>query len=125
VLNQVFFIGDGLTGTGSGSRQTFNVPADATELWLGYVDGGGYEGPPADYGDNVGSLSVTGTLAQAGSAPLLSAISPILPQQTQQITITGSGFGSQAAYTGDSPYIEVTDLTGGQWNVGFTNQHRV
>jgi hypothetical protein len=35
---QVFWIGDGLTGTGSGDPQTFDVPADATRLYLGFVD---------------------------------------------------------------------------------------
>ncbi len=62
-LNQVFFIGDGLTGTGKGSTQTFNVPPTATELWLGFADAGGFHGPPGDYGDNPGSLTVSGTLS--------------------------------------------------------------
>lgn len=35
---QIFFIGDGKTGTGSGSTQTFFVPVGATQLWLGFVD---------------------------------------------------------------------------------------
>jgi len=61
-LNQVFFIGDGLTGTGSGFLQTFAVPANATELWLGFVDGVDFQGSPGAYGDNPGSLAVTGTL---------------------------------------------------------------
>jgi len=61
-LNQVFFIGDGLTGTGKGSTQTFHVPATATELWLGFADAGGFSGRPGDYGDNPGSLAVSGTL---------------------------------------------------------------
>jgi len=37
-IGQVFFIGDGLTGTGSGEMQTFKVPPTATHLYLGYVD---------------------------------------------------------------------------------------
>jgi hypothetical protein len=40
-LQQVFFIGDGLTGTGSGERQTFMVPTGATRLFLGSADGVG------------------------------------------------------------------------------------
>jgi len=40
-LKQAFFIGDGLTGTGSGSPQTFVVPAGATRLFLGTSDGFG------------------------------------------------------------------------------------
>jgi hypothetical protein len=68
LLGQVFFIGDGLTGTdgvnvGSGSTQTFQVPTNATRLFLGFADAfnnfstsGG--GSPGAYGDNTGSLSV-------------------------------------------------------------------
>jgi serine/threonine protein kinase len=37
-LNQVFFIGDGLTGTGNGKRQRFTVPAGATRLYLAASD---------------------------------------------------------------------------------------
>jgi len=36
-IGQVFFIGDGLTGTETGAIQTFNVPATATHLYLGYI----------------------------------------------------------------------------------------
>jgi hypothetical protein len=39
LLRQQFFIGDGLTGTGSGSVQRFVVPAGATRLFLGSSDG--------------------------------------------------------------------------------------
>ena len=68
LIGQVFFIGDGLTGTdaanvGSGSTQTFQVPTTATRLFLGFADAfnnfstsGG--GSPGAYGDNFGSLSV-------------------------------------------------------------------
>jgi hypothetical protein len=68
-LNQVFVIGDGLTGTGSGSKQVFNVPATATELWLGFTDAGTFNGPPANYGDNAGSEMVVGTLSTNSCAP--------------------------------------------------------
>ena len=63
-LNQVFFIGDG-TNTNSGSLQQFIVLANATELWLGFADAFGFAGPPAGYGDNAGSLIVSGTLLKA------------------------------------------------------------
>lgn len=52
LLNQVFFIGDGLTGTGSGSVQQFVIPAGATRLFLGSFDGAG-----ASF-NNSGSFSV-------------------------------------------------------------------
>jgi hypothetical protein len=43
-LDQIFFIGDGLTGdgTGLGTVQTFFVPTGATWLYLGIIDDGGY-----------------------------------------------------------------------------------
>src|SRR5215469_12261603 len=37
-LQQVFFIGDGLTGTGTGLTQDFIAPAGATRLYLGTMD---------------------------------------------------------------------------------------
>jgi hypothetical protein len=46
-LQQVFFIGDGLTETGSGSVQTFIAPAGATRLYLGVADGYGWPTIPA------------------------------------------------------------------------------
>jgi hypothetical protein len=62
-LNQVFFIGDGLTGTGTGSVQQFVIPAGATRLYLGSSDGAG-----ANY-NNTGSLSVTITDSGGGAPP--------------------------------------------------------
>lgn len=56
LLKQVFFIGDGLTGTGSGSQQTFIIPTGATRLFLGTVDGYGWY-------NNSGSISGTINLA--------------------------------------------------------------
>lgn len=37
----------------------------------------------------------------------------------QTISIKGSGFGSQTAYDGDSPYILISDLTR-RWNAGYS-----
>jgi len=52
LLNQIFFIGDGLTGTGSGAEQQFTAPAGATRLFLSVADSvGGSQ-------NNVGSLTV-------------------------------------------------------------------
>ena len=51
VLQQPFFIGDGLTGTGSGSVQSFVIPTGATRLFLGTMDGYGWY-------NNVGALEV-------------------------------------------------------------------
>jgi hypothetical protein len=56
-LDQVFFIGDGLTGTGAGQEQVFDVPADATRLYLGFADS--FDSVPSYYADDVGSLTAT------------------------------------------------------------------
>ena len=58
-LGQVFFVGDGLTGTGSGSVQQFFAPPTATRLYLGFADALDYEGLPGQYQDNLGTLNVT------------------------------------------------------------------
>ena len=54
-LRQVFFVGDGRTGTGSGTVQQFVVPAGATRLFLASSDGIG-----ANY-NNFGSFAVVVT----------------------------------------------------------------
>jgi hypothetical protein len=57
LLNQTFFIGDGLIGSGEGNIQRFLVPEQATRLFLGFADGFGFQvGAPGHYGDNTGSL---------------------------------------------------------------------
>ena len=66
-LDQIFFIGDGLTGTGSGTVQTFYVPTGATRLYLGVIDDGGYY-------DNTGTIIATITASeQVSTTPAPSA----------------------------------------------------
>ena len=60
-LNQIFFIGDGLTGNGAGVMQQFMAPAGATRLFLATGDALG-----ASFND-VGSYSVT--VSAPGTAP--------------------------------------------------------
>src|SRR5208282_5481383 len=67
LLNQVFFIGDGLTGDGTGTAQTFNVPLGAAQLYLGISDAAFYNGAPGGYNDNAGSYAVTYNVANATS----------------------------------------------------------
>jgi hypothetical protein len=52
-LNEVFFIGDGLTGDGTGSVQSFIAPTGATQLYLAVADSVGSST------GNLGSLDVT------------------------------------------------------------------
>lgn len=49
--------------------------------------------------------------------PSISSVSSISATGDQTITISGTNFGTQAPYDGDSPYIQIADLTGG-WNAG-------
>jgi hypothetical protein len=58
-IGEVFYVGDGLTGTGSGTAQTFIAPPGATRLFLGIPDGVDFEGPAGAYDDNTGSFDVT------------------------------------------------------------------
>jgi PEP-CTERM motif len=88
-LDQTFFIGDGLTGTGSGATQTFNVPTGATELFLGISDAGGFNGAPSEYDDNTGSFSVTdvATVAQTGTTGTGNGVVP----EPSSLVLFGSG----------------------------------
>lgn len=71
---QVFFIGDGLTGTGSGTRQRFVAPLDATRLFLGTMDGALPGGLPGYYTDNYFGYSVTlAPESSAGAAGMVAA----------------------------------------------------
>jgi outer membrane protein OmpA-like peptidoglycan-associated protein len=58
-LRQVFFIGDGRIGHGTGDQQQIMVPEGAKRLFLGFADSYGFGGAPDAYNDNVGELAVT------------------------------------------------------------------
>ncbi|MGD0735016.1 MAG: Ig-like domain repeat protein [Terracidiphilus sp.] len=68
---------------------------------------------------NIVSLPSTAVNVAIGS-PTITSVSAILPQQTQTITINGSGFGTQAPYNGDSSSILFADPTGTPWYAGDT-----
>lgn len=56
------------------------------------------------------SLMAIGAVASLALAqPVITQVSKISTQQFQTIVIMGSGFGTHAAYTGDSPYISLLD----------------
>ena len=63
-LRQVFFIGDGLTGTGSGTAQHFVIPSGATRLYLGSADSWGRNA------NNTGSFTVVVSDATASPNPI-------------------------------------------------------
>lgn len=58
VLRQQFFVGDGLTGTGTGQRQTFALPDAATRLYFGFGDSPSSTGLPGAYSDNLGTIAI-------------------------------------------------------------------
>lgn len=62
LLHQSFYIGDGLTGTGTGAMQTFLVPDGATHLYLGIIDGSYFVGGPDYYANNRGAFAVQGVM---------------------------------------------------------------
>jgi hypothetical protein len=73
-LQQVFFIGDGLTGTGTGTVQQFMVPTGATRLFLGLADGFVAGGLPGGYENNTGSFAINvSAVPEPASALLLAA----------------------------------------------------
>ena len=74
LLNQTFFIGDGLTGHGSGQTQTFIAPDGATRLFLGFADAYAFGYPVSDpgwYSDNGGQLQVELTWVPEPSTSLV------------------------------------------------------
>lgn len=71
-LNQVFFIGDGLTGTGSGLMQDFLVPSSASRLYLGFADS--FDSVPSYYADDVGSLTATFSITSTAAVPESSSV---------------------------------------------------
>lgn len=64
LLNQIFWIGDGLTGTGSGAVQQFFAPSGATRLYLGSTDGFGWYN-----NSGVSRVTINYTPAAAGAIP--------------------------------------------------------
>lgn len=90
-LDQVFFIGDGLTGDGSGSTQDFYVPAGASDLYLGISDACGYNGSPGCYGDNTGTFAVTYTPVAGVTPP------PSATPEPSSLALLATGFLAGAA----------------------------
>lgn len=74
LTDQLFYVGDGLTGEGTGSLQTFNVPDEATHLYLGLIDGSRFIHGPDFYDNNAGSFSVQGVVVPEPAAGLMAMI---------------------------------------------------
>jgi hypothetical protein len=56
--------------------------------------------------------------ASSFGSPSIASVSSILPQQTQTITISGSGFGTQKAFNGTSKFLKIHDDTA-NWDAGY------
>lgn len=80
-VDQIFWIGDGLTGLGSGTVQSFIVPVGATRLFLGTVDGSGWF-----------NNSGLGTIAIDGVTPLASAVPEPSTWALMVLGFAGIGF---------------------------------
>ena len=109
-LNQLFYIGDGLTADGSGSVQRFIVPAGATRLYLGISDAPGFNGAPGAYNDNSGSFTVSFQVTSIGQ--------PVSDDFTNNTYYAGwtlfePNTSSTAMLTGSALDIEASAANGG------------
>jgi hypothetical protein len=89
-LDQVFFIGDGLTGNGTGTQQTFNIPTGAGQLWLGISDAGNYVGALGAYGDNLGAYAVNLSVNASGSGGV--TVTETAPSGLTLVSMAGTGW---------------------------------
>jgi len=67
------------------------------------------------------SPAFAGAPAQATTAtnpPVISSVSEITPTADQTVVVTGSGFGTQRPFDGDSAYLMIADVTSG-WRAGY------
>jgi hypothetical protein len=102
LVQQVFFIGDGLTGQGTGQPQSFAVPAGADKLYLGLLD--------TANDNNVGMLTVAVTATIVGSNTPPS----IIVQPTSQTVFEGRQVDFSVVAFGSPPLAY-------QWRFNGTN----
>ena len=98
LLNQTFFIGDGLAS--DGTPQEFSVPDDATRLFLGFIETFNFStgGAPGAYTDNGGSLSVG--LVIADSIPATLSVPEVVGATSE--SVTAKFFFTAPALNGDN-----------------------
>jgi hypothetical protein len=68
LIGQIFYIGDGLTGTNTGNVQRFFIPPTATRFYMGFTDAPNAHGAPGGYGDNPGSLTASFDITRPADA---------------------------------------------------------
>jgi hypothetical protein len=99
VLQQLFFIGDGLTGDGTGSVQVFYVPSGAKSLYVGITDACNGTGQPSCYGDNTGDFIVSYAISTTSGLPTLKTFSPAKGKLGASVNIWGYNLLNAAAVT--------------------------
>jgi len=104
-LCQTFFMGDGLTGDGSGAAQQFLVPGGATRLFLGITDAGGYNGSPGGYSDNSGAFTAS-----------VEAFVPDPRMLEPQLAGTNLIFALQTFVNQSYTIQQTTNIAGGTWS---------
>lgn len=97
LLNQLFFIGDGLTSTGQ--TQYFDVPTGATVVYLGIPDANGYDGAPSSYANNSGYFVVNYTVYTSNAQPKVSYFAPVSGSVGGSVVITGTNLQGATAVT--------------------------
>ncbi|MGO9750197.1 MAG: beta strand repeat-containing protein [Solirubrobacteraceae bacterium] len=103
-----------------------NIPGATSQTYQLTANDVGHTLRVQETATNAGGTSTPATSAQTAVVtalppacqPTITSVSPISPTANQTITITGSCFGSQQPYDGDSRYIQVTDLTK-NWAAGY------
>lgn len=99
LIQQLFFVGDGLTGDGTGDVQVFYVPSGAKYLYLGLADACGYNGTPSCYGDNSGNFVVSYAISTASGSPEITHFSPTSGKVGSTVKIWGYNLLTASAVT--------------------------
>lgn len=99
VIQQLFFIGDGLTGDRTGNTQVFYVPSGATKLYLGIPDACFYNGPPSCYYDNEGYFTVSYAISTQSRMPKITLVSPASGKAGSHVSIWGYNLRNVKAVT--------------------------
>lgn len=116
LVGQTFFIGDGLTGTGSGARQQFVIPPTATRLFLGFAEGYNFSGTPGFYDDNEGLLAATFEITLACSYSISPPTSTVeAAGGTLTVTVATAAGCAWAANRNDS-WLEIVAGSSGSGN---------
>lgn len=84
-LRQVFFIGDGLTGTGSGVTQTFTIPDTATRLVFGVADASNFNGLAGFYNDNRDGYTVNYNAIPSPSVAALLGLGGLMASRRRRV----------------------------------------